>query len=366
MDLLDEFDIKMERMKQYMERKSLDGLVLTRADNFAWATCGGCSHVNIATDRGAATFMILKDKAFVMTDNIEKDRLLQEELKNLPVEFYVAPWRVDVAKLGIDNYVKDMIVRADAPFSNLKMLDSDFLDLTMEMTLTELVRFRSLGARTGTALQEACRKIEKGMMEYEVAGLVAERCYARGVTPIVTLVAADERISKYRHPLPTEKKIMKTAMVVVCGRRKGLIASCTRMVSIGEPSAELAEKHAACVFVDVMMNMNTHPGRKISEIFEICRDAYENAGYDGEWEKHHQGGPTGYRTRYYKADEKSEGVVAANTAYAWNPSITGTKSEDTLLVLEERNELVTQAPDWPTIELEAGDVSIARPDILVL
>lgn len=366
MDIVDEFKIKMDRMNKYMEKKGLDGVVLTRTDNFAWATCGGCSHVNIAADQGAATFMLLDGKAIVMTDNIEKQRLLEEELDGLPVEFYVAPWQVDVLNLGIANYTKDKLVKTDAIFGSLTLLDSDFTEMTMIMEETEMVRFRSTGARTGRSIEEACMKIEKGMTEYQVAGLVAERCYSRGVTPIVILVAADERGSSYRHPLPGDRKIDKTAMVVVCGRRKGLIASCTRMVSLGEPSEELMEKHAACVFVDVVMNMNTHPGRKVSEIFEAAQEAYANAGFPDEWQNHHQGGPTGYRTRYYKATGKTDSVVLPNTAYAWNPSIAGTKSEDTVLVGNNRNEFVTQGPDWPAIELEAGDVTVQRPDILVL
>jgi antitoxin VapB len=48
--------------------------------------------------------------------------------------------------------------------------------------------------------------------------------------------------------------------------------------------------------------------------------------------------------------------------YAWNPSITGYKSEDTMLVGEKRNEVLTAIPGWPEKVVDG----IARPSILVL
>ena len=113
-------------------------------------------------------------------------------------------------------------------------------------------------------------------------------------------------------------------------------------------------------------NVNTVPGARVGHVFNLAKKTYQATGFDNEWDLHHQGGPTGYRTRYYTATENSNDLVIANSAFAWNPSITGTKCEDTLLVLEDHNELITQAPDWPQIEVECEHMSIQRPDILVL
>jgi antitoxin VapB len=56
--------------------------------------------------------------------------------------------------------------------------------------------------------------------------------------------------------------------------------------------------------------------------------------------------------------------VGALQAYAWNPSITGTKSEDTMLVGDDGNEVITAMPGWPTIELKLDGKTIQRPAIL--
>jgi antitoxin VapB len=51
--------------------------------------------------------------------------------------------------------------------------------------------------------------------------------------------------------------------------------------------------------------------------------------------------------------------------FAWNPSITGTKSEDSILVGETANEIITEIADWPSINVQVGQQVIKRPAILV-
>ena len=55
----------------------------------------------------------------------------------------------------------------------------------------------------------------------------------------------------------------------------------------------------------------------------------------------------------------------ANQAFAWNPSITGTKSEDTILATDKGPALLTRPVDWPTLEVEFAGRTVPRADILV-
>jgi antitoxin VapB len=50
--------------------------------------------------------------------------------------------------------------------------------------------------------------------------------------------------------------------------------------------------------------------------------------------------------------------------HAWNPSITGAKSEDTILVGNDGNENVTAIPGWPAITVKVDGRVVERPDIL--
>jgi hypothetical protein len=54
-------------------------------------------------------------------------------------------------------------------------------------------------------------------------------------------------------------------------------------------------------------------------------------GYPEEYQLHHQGGAIGYTGRDYKINFQTKEVVQENQGFVWNPSITGSKSEDTML-----------------------------------
>jgi antitoxin VapB len=181
----------------------------------------------------------------------------------------------------------------------------------------------------------------------------------------VTLIAADERISKYRHPVPTDKKIDRYVMLVTGARRWGLVTSMSRLVHFGKLPDELKEKHKACVYVDTAFIHATRPGNSVSAIFNKGVEAYAEAGYPQEWTFHHQGGPTGYKGRDYRGTPNVQGVVQPNQAYAWNPSISGTKSEDTIIAMPEKTEVISEIPGWPMVEVTVDGTSYRRPDILV-
>jgi Xaa-Pro aminopeptidase len=152
----------------------------------------------------------------------------------------------------------------------------------------------------------------------------------------------------------------------VCARRHGLVASLTRLVSLGAVSEELRQKHAAVTAIDTCFIANSRPGSRACEILAGAIAAYESAGYAGEWKNHHQGGMTGYSAREYVATPKTRDVVRLCQAFAWNPSITGTKSEDTILTGESGNEILTHTGGYEYIECKFERTAYLRPDILIL
>jgi hypothetical protein len=58
--------------------------------------------------------------------------------------------------------------------------------------------------------------------------------------------------------------------------------------------------------------------------------------------------------------------VAKGQVYAWNPSIRGTKSEDTILVSDTGNEILTVIPNWPVVTVQSEGQTFLRPAILEL
>jgi antitoxin VapB len=108
----------------------------------------------------------------------------------------------------------------------------------------------------------------------------------------------------------------------------------------------------------------TRPGQTLGQIFRWARDAYAETGFPDEWQLHHQGGTAGYEPREYIATPDSQDLVETGQVYAWNPSIAGTKSEDTILVTSSGPEVLTATPGWPQLTVERGGVEYTRPAIL--
>jgi Xaa-Pro aminopeptidase len=152
-------------------------------------------------------------------------------------------------------------------------------------------------------------------------------------------------------------------MVSVNARKWGLIVSLTRFVYFGKLPEELREKYEANVFIDCTLMAHTHPGIPAREVLQKGIEAYLEKGYPEEWKLHHQGGSIGYTGRDYRVNFKTPDIVQENQAFTWNPSITGTKSEDTILAISKGPEMLTRPILYPTLSMEVGRTAFIRPSV---
>jgi len=359
-----EFEQKQSIIEDFMEARHIDALLLKRASSFAWATCGSSSYINTASSYGEAALLITSKGRYLITNNIEAKRLVNEEL--LDKQGWtpkVSMWHKTDS--SISDLTKGLRVGADCDFQGSIDLSAEIARMRVNLLPIEQDRFRTLGKVCARAMENAIHAVRPGMSEFEISGLLALESEKLGAQAIVNLIATDERIFNYRHPLPTSKKMERYAMLVLCGRWKGLVASITRLVHFGWLTDELQKKMEVVAYIDATFLTGTRPKRTLKEVFMDAVAAYTRRGFTGEWELHHQGGPAGYEPREYIATPESEDVVFSGQTYAWNPSITGTKSEDTILVTDDGFEVLTEIDDWPMLMVELPDGKIVkRPAIL--
>jgi antitoxin VapB len=171
-------------------------------------------------------------------------------------------------------------------------------------------------------------------------------------------------LQKYRHPVPTAKKWEKVVMIVVCARRQGLVASLSRIVCAGKIPDELTRRTRVAALVNARLLAATRPGANGADLYQTAAEGYAAAGFAGEQNLHHQGGATGYRTRDWVAHPASAERVYANQAFAWNPSISGTKVEETCIVSETGIEVLTASPGWKQIPVEIDGTKYFSPDVM--
>ncbi len=357
-----------------LSAESLGGVLLNAQHNFAWLTGGKANGVNSSIENGACFLFTRADgRRFVLANNIEMPRVLAEEVSANefePVEF---AWQdekasgdfiIEKAKsLGLtdQNIASDLYLH-----SSVRPVENLIAHCRYELTAGEIERFRKLGKDAGEALAKIFEIIKPGDAETVIARKVKNALGFFGIESVVTLVGADERIARFRHPVPTANTWKKVLLIAVCARRHGLIASLSRIACVGVPSGELQSKTEAVAHVFAKFLSATRAGIKGAEIYKIAADAYAEKGFGDEINRHHQGGAAGYKSRDWVAHPLSAETVQNNQAFAWNPSVTGTKAEETVLVTESGIEYLTVSQGFPRETIEIDGKNFFAPGILKL
>ncbi len=364
----DEIDRKHRRVAAALEAEGLDGVLFTKRCNFSWYTCGAHSHIPLATDLGLGSLLVTADGATILTTNIEAERLRGEDLVGRDIEVIDYPWcDADAKAAAFGEAIGGRKIATDAPLAwceGLAPLPEAIDQLRWTLTGEEIKRYRQLGVDVATAVEAVAQCAQPGATEFELAGMLQAMLHQSNCTPWVLLVAGEGRVAKYRHPLPTEARVNKYAMLVTCAERDGLIVAVTRFFYFGKIPADLAAKQRAVVTVDAALIDATRPGATLGDILAVGIGAYADAGHPDQWRLHHQGGSCGYQPRDVIATPGDATAARANQAFAWNPSITGVKCEDTILCTDTGPEILSATDNWPVFDVEVNGTVYHRPDIL--
>lgn len=372
-----ELDEKTERLTRLAHEQQLDGVVLASQPGFAWLTGGGTNRIDGSRENGSGALFVRADgQRFVIANEIEMPRLIGEELAEVRWEPLSYPWAEEHANPSIVKQLASSAVGppksgtprigADWPLAGCVAMDAAIARLRALLTPAEANRYRALGSDAGRVIGDVARAVKPGMREAEIARRIHNAAAEIGGRATVVLVAADDRITRFRHPVPTTRVWTRLVMLVTCIQRQGLVVALSRIVSSGPPEAELMRRTEATAHVFARLLEASRPGARGRDLFTVAQRAYRDVGFEGEERRHHQGGAIGYRSREWVAHPASDELVQAAQAFAWNPSVTGTKVEDTALLTDDGIELITSSGEWPTIEVAGHGRTYAAPGILVL
>ena len=373
------FRARIALLQAFLRENRYDGILLSRVDNFAMATGGKRNYVNFASDGGANSLFVTKDgKTYFVGNTIEEPRVMAEELGPLGCESQSFLWFADDAANAIKKNFSGTLVSDDGALGENVNGAMDYLRALL--TPEELDKYRKLGALAADAMTATVQSVRAGMAETDIASiLIAEGAKRRCMVP-VALIAADDRIARFRHPLPTvgplthgslkEQAVKGYVMIVGCFQREGLVASITRFRQVADIPANIHDAYRRVCGVDAIMQEASEPGKTLGDIFSACQKAYKDLGFpENEWHNHHQGGTTGYGARtakgapgeafpivdaaWSKRVKEIAGIdVPFGHAFAWNPSGVGVKSEDTfILSADGKKEIVTSTPTLPQVDL---------------
>lgn len=350
------------KVRNWLSEKGYDGVLLGRRDNYTWISGGAKNHVLSSEETGVAYYVIRKSNIELIADSSDLARMLAEQ-NPLGAEGVLVPWYESVAEY-VKRMTSDGVYVSDTGVGETRNVQEELRELRMILSESEIEKYREIGALCARLVEGVCRDAKVGDSEEKIACMLKCRCLENGISPDCVLVGADERIINYRHPMPTDKKIAKSLMVVLGGEKYGLNISLTRMVYFADIPEEICNRYEKTAYIFACMQRMMADGRSYRGYFEDVQRLYKEAGYDGEWKMHHQGGPTGYACRECVVTPYTDDVIHKGYAYAWNPTIQGTKCEETTYLSDKGVEIFTETSEWPRkrVDTPYGDFAVA--DIL--
>ena len=357
-------DGKHERLVEWMRGQGLAGVLMRRNENIAWVTGGAVEEVVCTACETAVVSVLVTaaGKRYYLTTENEAPRAHDEEFGALDFEPVLFPWYADDTA-GAAARLAGGPVGSDTPGAGLTLVS--LFPLRAALSETEIARYRWLGAETAAATVEAIHQVEPGLSEYDLQAITEAGLLRRGILPSVALYAVDERIMKYKHAVPRGNRLKQYGMLNLCARKWGLVISITRFIHFGELPGELAARFQSAAHVNAALLDASRPGATSAQLFRAAQAAYAAEGYPGEEKFHHQGGPAGYGEREWVATPNGTETVVNNQAFAWNPSIRGGKTEDTVILRDGKIEWLTATPELPVIAASANGTVYPAPGVLV-
>ena len=371
-ELLDEVQIKMGRVQRFLKEQHIAGILLTRVNNFSWMTAGlGDNMIVITSEIGDASLLIMDDgHKYIIGESGEVSRHTNEDLSGLGYtpESYI--WYQDQivpdGKLQIIHALAHgRPIGSDIPCGDLKMVGAEFAPLRYQLTDSEIRKYRWVGHETTEAVIAVARQLHPGITEKQMAVMASNELMRRGLLPTVLLMGVDHRVFDYYHHTSTDLRLQKYAIVNVCARRWGLVASVARFVHFGPLDPRLKQKLHAAMEISAEYEANSRPGTTAGEMMSRAVEWFSQAGYPGGWKDHHQGGAIGYAEREWVAAPGSKEPILDHEAFAWNPIVRGALSFDTILVFKDHVENLTHTDDWPSTPIIVDGKTYQMPDILV-
>jgi len=357
---------KDQRLRSFMDERGFDAIVLTLRSNFSWWTGGGDNHVLLSSEYGCAPALITKKAKYLIAHPMDGPRIMQEEIAGQGFEMVLHPWYEPDRGEVIRRVAGKGRLACDAPFPGADNVAEDILRLHYPFTATEVERCRVLASESALCFAEVASSVRPGEQELDIAARLISAFASRHIQTEVVIVAADDRISSYRHPIPTSRRVEKTVLLHAVAQKWGLHCNVSRMVALGGIPGNLARIHRAACYIEAVNAAHSRPGVMFPDLLAKVKEAYAEVGYPEEWKAHFVGGPTGYVILHPAAMLDSSWTVSERQPMGHLATIAGTKVEELIMVTPEETSVLSNSDGWPLLKFDINDQHIELPDVLLI
>ena len=357
---------KEKRILEYLDINGYDAAVIGRRDNFSWFSCGGHNCVVHTSEMGVCFAVITRNKRYLAANTMDGCRIMDEELQGMDFELINLRWYEKSPAQTVTDMFEGKKVLSDTALPGMDFKPGVFYKLQYPLTDGEVERYRWLGRKAEEIVKKAADEARPGMNELEIESLLMCEYAKYNIIAPVVIIGSDERIAKYRHCTPSDKKVNKMVMLAPAIQKWGLTVPVTRMVYFGDRLPEdLRKKFEAVCTIEAHTMAKCTPGNKFTDILVMQKKLYAETGYPDEWRNHFQGGITGYVINDPTKYNDPEAVIQDRQTFNWYITVTGVKVEETFLADKSRKEILTSNGLWPVKRFEAGGEAFDLPQIML-
>lgn len=312
----------LDKLLSWLQTSEYDGVILGRRDNFKWITEENANAVVTNTEVGVAHLLIEKDGSVTVAADSSDCPRMETEQNALRAKGMLIPW-YESFEAHLKDYIGDRTFASDTGIAGTDNVQSELINVRMQLSEKELKRYRKIGQECAGIVEGVAMNARPGQTEQEIADKIRTGCIANGI-------------------------------------------SMTRMVYFVPVPEEIKGRMQKTQKIFAAMQNLMKDGMSYQTYFRKIQELYAKEGCPEEWKMHHQGGPTGYGCREFVVTPVIGGRIRNNQAYAWNPTIVGTKCEETTFLTDNGVEIFTRTKVWPCsmIETKYGSCSVA--DILYI
>lgn len=355
---------KINQISTYLKEHNIDAAFITTPDNVFYVS-GFRSNpherlLGVLVFQDAEPLMILPQMEVPDAKNAGWDfdvvghqdtdqpwQLLKQAIENKKIT--PAQIAIEKSHMTVERLEAIQELYPDVTFTRL---DDQLNSMRVVKDANELAILREAAAYADYAIEVGVSEIAEGKTELEILMAIELALKKKGISHMSfdTMVLSGPKTAS-PHGKPGDRKIQKGDLVLfdLGVIYKGYCSDITRTVAFGEPSSKQKEVYETVRKAEQAAVDAVKPGVKAMELDKIARDIITEAGY-GEFFTHRLGHGLGISVHEFPSVtgnnemELIEGMVFTIEPGIYDPSITGVRIEDDVVVTKDGVEVLTKYP----------------------
>jgi len=350
-----ELETRIERLLNLMEARSLDGFLVAETKNMLYFTgFSGGSMLLVLRDGESTLFVygVNYEAAKVETREASVELVKQEESLIKKVTDRLRTRKI--RNLGFDSLAASTYLKLKESSDGVAFKDASDLVWTLRRVKdpSEISLMKKAAELTSRGMEKAAEIIEAGISEREVAAEIEYEMRKNGSDGVAfeTIVSSGSN-SAFPHGGCGDRVIKKGDLVVIDigAKYRDYSSDLTRTFIIGKPSSKQFEIYETVRKAQELAVKTARAKVEAKEVDRVARDYISRAGY-GEYFVHSLGHGVGLDVHEpptlspKSRDVLVEGNVVTIEPGIYIPGFGGVRIEDTVLILKEGVEKLTESP----------------------